>query len=72
MRITSCAIYTTKTAVRAEDKIEKLILTGLGYGTGVEERIAFHNGKATAGYQNTGEHEAPPMESLLRDGFPTR
>lgn len=69
VRITSCAIYTTKTAVRAEDKIEQLVVTGLGFGSGVEERISFHNGKATPGYQNTGEHEAPPMERLLSTGF---
>lgn len=70
--VTDCAIYTTATAVRAEDKIEKLVLSGLAFGPGVGERVAFHNGKATAGYQSTGEHEAPPLESLLRDGFPVR
>lgn len=70
--IKDCAVYNTKTAVRAEDKIELLHITGMAFGPAVAERIAFHNGKATAGYQNTGEHEAPEMESLLKGGFPVR
>ena len=68
--ITDCAIYETQFGVRAEDKIEKLKISGLAFGKGVTERIRFVNGRATGGYENIGEHEAPPMESLLKDGFP--
>ena len=68
--INDCAVYDTKLAVRAEDMIETLKINGLAFGKGVVERIHFHNGKATVGYESTGEHDAPDMESLLKTGFP--
>jgi hypothetical protein len=70
--VNDCAIYDTKVGVRAEDKIEKLQIRGLAFGKGVGERITFVNGKATAGYSNTGERAAPAIETLLRNGFPVR
>ena len=41
-------------------------ITGLAFGKGVGERIRFVNGKAASGFESTGEHDAPPLESLLR------
>jgi hypothetical protein len=67
--IADCAIYDTQVGVRAEDRIEKLKITGLGFGKGVTERIRFVNGKATPGYESTGEHDARPMDTLLKVGF---
>ena len=64
------AIYETQVGVRAEHKIEQLTLSGLAFGKGVAHRIHFHNGDATAGFLNTGERTAPPMETLLENGFP--
>lgn len=66
-----CAIYRTQVGIRAEDKIEQLKLRGLAFGAGVESRIEFHNGKELPGYENTGGREAPPLESLLKAGFPS-
>jgi hypothetical protein len=68
--INDCAIYDTQVGVRAEDKIEVLKINGLGFGKGVTQRIRFVNGKVTAGYESNGEHDAPEMESLLKNGFP--
>ena len=70
--IKDCAIYRSQTGVRAEDKIEQLKLIRLGFGAGVKSRIEFHGGKVLPGFENTGEHEAPPMESLLKSGLPAR
>ena len=65
LMITDCAIYDTQVGVRAEDKIEELKISVLGFGKGVAERISFVNGKATPGYESTGEHDAPPMDDVL-------
>lgn len=70
--IVDCAIYDTQLGVRAEDKIEQLKISGIGFGSGVGDRIRFVNGKAGAGYVNTAEHEAPAMDILLKSGFWSR
>lgn len=70
--ITDCAIYDTQVGVRAEDKIEQLKIRDLAFGPGVKSRLEKHNGKDLPGFENSGEHEAPPMESLLKNGFPAR
>jgi len=67
--IKDCAIYRSQTGVRAEDKIEQLRIRGLAVGKGVTERIHFHGGKPALGYENTGEIDAPPMETLLKNGI---
>jgi hypothetical protein len=69
--IAECAIYNTSVGIRAEDQIERVIATGLAFDRSVKKRIEFHNAKETA-YQSSGEHEAPNMEALLRNGFPAR
>jgi hypothetical protein len=66
--ITGCAVHNTIIGVRAEDEIEQLKIARLGFGSGVVERIKFVNGQATAGFENTGEHDAPPLDPLLKRG----
>jgi hypothetical protein len=70
--VTDCAIYDTRTCIRAEDKIEFLKLSGVAFGKGIGQRIEFHNGKPVTGFESTGEREAPAMESLLKQGFAPR
>lgn len=67
--IRECAVYDSQVGVRAEDKIELLKIDDLAFGSGVKSRIEFHNGKATAGFESKGERDAPPMETLLKQGF---
>jgi hypothetical protein len=67
-----CAVYDSQTSVPAEDKTEALKISGLALGKGVTQRIHFHGGKAVSDFESTGELDAPPMESLLKDGFPAR
>jgi hypothetical protein len=68
--IRDCAMYDTVVGVRSEDQIEKLVVEGLAFGSGVGTKIKFVNGQATPGYHLTGEPVAPALEVLLRDGFP--
>ena len=70
--INECALYDSQLAVRAEDKIEVLKIQGLAFGKGVRERIRFYSGKAPAGFESSGERDAPAMEWLLNQGFPAR
>ena len=70
--VRDCAIYRTRTGFRVEDKIERLTLSGVAFGEGVLSRIEFHNGRDLPGFENTGEREAPAMESLLKGGFPLK
>ncbi|MEM7144683.1 MAG: right-handed parallel beta-helix repeat-containing protein [Verrucomicrobiota bacterium] len=67
--IEDCVVYDSKFGVRAEDGIENLRLSGLGFGQGVGERIRFVEGKPKAGFTNDGEHDAPAMEEVLAGGF---
>jgi hypothetical protein len=60
-----CAIYRTQTGVRAEDKISQLKLIRTAWGEGVKTRVEFHGGKDLPGYENTSEHEAPPINELV-------
>jgi len=64
VEITDCRIYESKLGIRAEDGIELLKITGLGFGKEVTDRIQFVKGRATAGYSNVGEYDAPPMEAF--------
>jgi hypothetical protein len=69
---TDCAIYDTRVGVRSEDQIDSLRLIRIGFGGGVGQRVTFVNGKANAGVEIQGEHDAPPMEALLKNGFKPR
>lgn len=70
--ISNCAIYSTQFGVRAENKIEKLVINRLAFGKDVATRIRFVNGQPTAGYQSTGEAVATEMEEILKNGFSQR
>ena len=70
--LTNCAIHHTTTGVRAEDGIELLRIDGLAFGPEVRRRIHFVNGQPGPGYELKNEREAPPLETLLREGFPAR
>jgi hypothetical protein len=70
--VIDCAIYDTQVGIRAEDKIEQLKVRGLGYGEDVGQRLTHAGGKELPGYESTGEHGAPPLETLLKSGFPLR
>ena len=63
--VEDCAIYRTQVGVRAEDKIEGLKILRMGYGPDVKTREERHGGKELPGYENMGEHDAPPLESLI-------
>lgn len=58
--------------MRVEDKIEVLKIDGLAFGSGVKSRVEFQNGKATNGFESKGERDAPPMDTLLKQGFAER
>ena len=60
-----CAIYRSQVGVRAEDKIENLKILRMAYGPQVKSREERHGGKELPGYENMGEHEAPPLDSLI-------
>ncbi|MFZ4765030.1 MAG: right-handed parallel beta-helix repeat-containing protein [Roseimicrobium sp.] len=64
--IKDSAIYDSQTGVRAEDKIEQLKIRGLAFGRGVTTKYQFANGKPGEGYENVNEHEAPPLETVLK------
>lgn len=64
--IRDCAIYQTSIGIRAEDSIERLIVSNLAFDPDVTTRIKFVNGGPTSGYMQSGEREAPEMETLLR------
>lgn len=68
--VEDCAIYNTQVGVRAEDKIEQLKISGMAWGPGVKSRIERHGGKDLPGYENTGEHEAPPINELVTQPKP--
>lgn len=63
--VEDCAIYRTQVGVRAEDKIENLKILRMAYGPEVKSREERHGGKELPSYENSGEHEAPPMENLI-------
>lgn len=63
--VEDCAIYRTQVGVRAEDKIENLKIIRMAFGPEVKSREERHGGKELPGYENSGEHEAPPIDSLI-------
>jgi hypothetical protein len=71
VEVRDCAIYRSAVGVRTEDRIRDLKITRLGFGPGVKRKYHPVGGKPP-GYENEGEYEAPPLETLLRKGFPGR
>ena len=72
VEIKDCAIYDSAVGVRLENEIRDLKIERLGFGKGVGRRYQEAGGGAGEGYVNTGEHEAPALETLLKKGFPSR
>jgi hypothetical protein len=72
--VVDCAVYDSKVGVRAEDQIEQLTISGLAWGSGVGERIAFvpASTRKNPGFRISGERDAPAIDALLGNGFPRR
>lgn len=68
--IRDCAIFQSQVGVRIEDQIADLKITRLMFGPDVKKKYREAGGGAGAGYENTGEAEAPALETLLKNGFP--
>jgi hypothetical protein len=56
--------------VRAEDKIEQLKISGMGWGPRVKSRIERHNGKELPGFKSDGDHDAEPISELISKPIP--
>jgi hypothetical protein len=69
VEVRDCAVYDSKVGVRMEDGLRDLKIERLGFGPGVGRKYQQVKGPFP-GYENKGEHEAPPLEDLLRKGFP--
>lgn len=63
--VTDCAVYRTQVAVRIEDKIEKLQITRMAWGGGVDERFDIHGGKEVPGFTSSDERDAPPIQQRV-------
>jgi hypothetical protein len=72
VEIKDCAIYDSVVGVRLEDQIRDLKIERLGFGKGIGRRYQKSGGGAGEGYVNTGEYDAPAIETLLQNGFPSR
>lgn len=66
VEVRDCAIHDTAVGVRMEDKIRDLKILRLGFGPNVTRKYHFVGGKQLPGYENQGEHEAAPLETLLK------
>jgi len=69
VEIIDSAIFGAAVGIRAEDRIERLQISRLAWGPDVAERLRFVNGRPTSGFEQTGDRTAPPLDTLLRDGF---
>lgn len=69
VEIKSCAIYDSAVGVRIEDRAENLKIDQLGFGKGVGKKYHILKNQRGPGYENRGEVEAPPVETLLKQGF---
>ena len=72
VEIKDCAIYDSAVGFRLENMIRDLKVERLGFGKGVARKYQEAGGGAGEGYVNTGEYEAPALETLLQKGFPSR
>lgn len=69
VNIESCAIYSAKVGVRAEDDIENLRIERLGFGPKVVRKYHMVAGGVGAGYRNEGEFKAPDLQEAIRNGL---
>lgn len=70
VEVVDCAIYDSRVGVRMEDGIRDLKIRRLAFGPGVARKYQMVGGGVGPGYENTGEHPAPPLEHLRKEGFP--
>jgi hypothetical protein len=63
--VRDCSFYDCDTAVRMEDKMERLEILSPRFGHGVKRRYQQVGGKPVQ-YKLEGEQDAPPLETLLR------
>jgi hypothetical protein len=71
VQVEDCAIHDATIGVRMEDQIRDLRIHRLGFGPGVQRKYQAAGGGVGPGFENTGEHVAPPWEQILRRGFPS-
>lgn len=65
-QVTHCVCYSSKIAVRAEDKVLDLRLTGMAYAPDVKQKLVLVDGGAGKGFENKGDLPAPPLEAALK------
>ena len=66
--IDNCAVYESKVAVRAEDKIDNLKIRRLGVGHGVSRKLQVIGGTGP-GYENVEEYAPAPFDEVLEKGL---
>ena len=71
VEIKNCAIYDSAVGIRVEDKAENLKIDTLGFAKGVLRKYHIVNNARGKGFENKGEHVAPALEPLLKQGFPS-
>lgn len=69
VEIKDCAIYSGDVGVRMENHIRDLKIQGLGFGPDVRKKYHSAGGGGSPGFENTGEHQAPAFDELLKKGF---
>ena len=67
--IDHCAVYDSRVAVRAEDRIENLKVRRLGIGPNIERPFVAAGGGAGPGFESVDEFTAPKLEKALRQGL---
>lgn len=67
--IKDCAVFDSGVGVRMEDKVENVKIERLAFGDKVAKKYHRVAGSPGAGYENTGERQAPALEQLLKKGF---
>ncbi|GEP41692.1 hypothetical protein BGE01nite_09830 [Brevifollis gellanilyticus] len=67
--VKECGIFDSQAGIRAEDKIEQLKLTNIGFGGDIGQKITFANGKAGKGFENSGEYKAASADEMLKGNF---
>jgi hypothetical protein len=67
--IRHCAVYDSRVAVRAEDRIENLKISDLGIGGGIQRKFHAAGGGTGSGYENVREFTPPPYETAVKQGL---
>jgi hypothetical protein len=68
VRISDCAIYSSAIAVRMEDALQDLTISGLALGVDVQRKYQFAGDGIGSGYRNTGAYQAVPYARVLVHG----